>query len=300
MGGLRIISKHKSLHGFFYGEISCLPPVQPLPGAHMICNGNRQSIVKRINKNQQTPRCMDTQNIKNSTQTIERFGWVTKEEPLSCLVDDNLHLNIGILESVAPFFGYYADEPGKEKPDYLYWVLDQWYPLEQITRVLHHIRDHCHAGLDAAPGHIVITDDSFHVVRMRNLKRYNQIHAVQKMFEEKGIKLKKRYDRIQNQMGVIHLNKFFYLKPLEGGLYLEPGSPHRGYFKIPAYINWNDFKALTKEVKYETSLMFFDAARVAIVEDGKITELVRIYRENLNPEKLMAIRDRYLKILSRA
>ncbi len=230
-------------------------------------------------------------------ETIERFGWLTKEEPLSCLDDENLNLNVCIFESVAPFFGYYADEPNTDKPQYLYWVLDKYYTLEHLTRALHFIRNNFNQNLDAAPGDIQIMNDSYHVIRMINLDKYNHINTIQSLFLQSGIGLKKGIKKIQNQMGIINLNKFFYLHPVNNGLLLERGHPHRGYFTIPRHVNWDDFKTLTQEAKYDTSLIFFDAARASFVDNEKIVDLVRIYRENLSMNKLSAIRDRYLKLL---
>ncbi len=233
--------------------------------------------------------------VKNTQ--IERYGWITKEEPLSQVTDKNLDLKISLLESTAPFYGYYEENPIDERPDYLYWILEECYSQERIVRALQTIRAECYPSLDAVPGTITITDDYFHVVRMRNLKRYNQIHPVQEMFEKKGIKLKKMSRKIQNQMGIINLNKFFYLTPIGEGMYLQDGRENLGYFTLPEYIEWNAFKRLTEEVKYDTNLLFFDAGRAAFVEDGNIIELVRIFRENLTHERLAAIRDRYLKLL---
>jgi hypothetical protein len=238
-------------------------------------------------------------NANTTAIAIERFGWVTKEEPLSILTDPNLDLNVMIFESAAPFFGYYADEPGEDKPEHLYWVLDQFYTHETLTRALAAIRSQCYPLLDAVPAYISVANEQFHVIRMHNLKRYSQIHAVQGMFEKMDIRLKKITRRIYKQMGVININKFLHLVPAEEGIYLEDDRPHRAYFTLPDYISWDDFKLITREVKIDTSLLFFDAARAAYMEHNKITELVRIYRENLNIEQLKVIRDRYMNVIRR-
>lgn len=234
---------------------------------------------------------------QNHYEPIERFGWITKEEPLSVLTDPNLDLQITILESLAPFYGYYADSPGEDRPEHLYWVLDQFYTHEKITRVMADIKSQCYPKLDAVPGFIMIANEQFHVVRMHNLRRYNQIHAVQEMFEKLDIRLKKSSRKIVNQMGIIHITKYLHLKPVGDGLYLEEERPHRAYFTIPSFLNWDQFKALTLEVKYDSTLMFFDAARASFMERGKFTELVRVYRENLTVEQLRTIRDRYLRVI---
>lgn len=234
----------------------------------------------------------------NTNSVLERYGWITKEEPLSVLNDPNLQLNITILESVAPFFGYYADEPREDKPEYLYWVLDHFYTQEKLIRVIEYVKSNCHDTLDAVPGYIAMNSENYHVIRMKNLKRYNQIHPVQDMFEEQGIKLRKSSRKFENLMGVIYLNKFLHLVPIGKGLYREQENTLRGYFTIPAYLSWDEFKMITREVKYDSSLMFFDAARAAFMENGKITDLVRVYRENLTDDQLLTVQERYLKIIT--
>lgn len=234
---------------------------------------------------------------KDTDLAIERFGWVTKEEPLSCVADLNINLNICILEAVSPFFGYYADQPRTSKPQYLYWFLERHYPMEHIARAVEHIRQNFNRRIDGACGQIYIMNKSYPVIRMLNLGQYNQITKVQAMFENMGIHLKKGATKIHNQMGLIQLNKFLHLKPVDEGIYLDNDSTHRGFFVIPRFVDWEEFKSITTEVKYDTSLIFFDAARTAFMEQGKIVDMVRIYRENLTIEKLIAIRDRYLKFI---
>ncbi len=234
---------------------------------------------------------------KDTELVIERFGWITKEEPLSCITDVNLNLNICILEAVSPFFGYYADQPKTSKPQYLYWFLERHYPMEHIARALEYIRQNCNRRIDGACGQVHIMNESYPVIRMLNLGQYNQITTVQAMFEKMGINLKKGTRKISNKMGFIQLNKFLHLKPVDDGIYLDKDTTHRGFFVIPRYVDWEEFKKITTEVKYDTSLIFFDAARTAFMEHGKIVDMVRIYRENLTLEKLTAIRDRYLKFI---
>lgn len=241
---------------------------------------------------------METQDRIQQELAIERFGWITKEEPLSCITDTNLQLNICILEAVSPFFGYYADEPRTGKPLYLYWVLDKHYSFEHLERTFEFIRRNCNHHLECAAGQVTIVNETYPVVRMLNLGLYNQITTVQQMFEKMDIHLKKSTRKIQNQMGLIKLNKFLHLEKADKGLYLDQDNEHRGFFEIPRDVNWMDFKNITTQVKYDTTLIFFDAARAAFREKGKIVELVRIYRENLTQEKLMAIRERYLRLIT--
>lgn len=228
---------------------------------------------------------------------VEKFGWLTKEEPLASLTADDLDVDFTILESISPFFGYYDDQPKVDKPKYLYFVLDHFYPLEKMTRVLCDLTSFMAHELDVAPGNIFIANEMFYVYRVRNLQHYNQIHQVEDFIEKAGLKLKKGIRRINKQNGIIYLNKFLHLLPVSDGFFMEKENQNRGYFKINRNIDWDEFKYITRQVKFNTSLLFFDAARAAFMEKGKITELVRIYRENLTLQNLHDIREIYQKFI---
>lgn len=242
---------------------------------------------------------METHGTKARSLPIERFGWITKEEPLSCLAKQDLKIDNCILEAVNPFSGYYGDEPQKEKPRYLYWVIDgrHHYTLEFLTRTLMAIRDKFNPQMQVATGIITMDGISCPVIRMIDMGPYDQIYAMKYMLENAGIKLKKNKIIPSNKMGVIFLNKYLHLYDMGDGIFLDHDNKHRGFFKISRFIHWEEFKIITREVKYDTSLMFFDSARAAYMEEGKVIELVRVYRENLKMEMLQAIKERYLKII---
>ena len=130
------------------------------------------------------------------------------------------------------------------------------------------------------------------------MSEYSQIAELQQRFLEEKIRFKKKTQMVENIPGMIRLEKFFYLEKKGDDMYFDKMELHHGYFVVPEFIEWTAFVALTYEVKFDTDLLFFDAAQAYIFEENKIIDLVRIYRENLTPEKLIAIRNRYLKLFS--
>ncbi|MDP3444308.1 MAG: hypothetical protein Q8T08_15730, partial [Ignavibacteria bacterium] len=88
----------------------------------------------------------------------------------------------------------------------------------------------------------------------------------------------------------------FFLQPIENQMYFDLQQQHHGYFVVPKNISWKKFVVLTTNVKFETSLLYFDAAQAFIFEDDSVIDLVRIYKEDLTKEKLQAIQQRYLKL----
>ena len=228
---------------------------------------------------------------------IERFGGLKKDDTVTCLEDPAFMPNACLLEAVKPFGGYYNEVPGAVKPLYFFIVLDDFHPHEEIIKASHAVEKGLGYHIDAASGVLTIFDQFCHIIRIRDLREYNDIVKIQQLYAENGLKFKKRIRKVEGEKAITNLQKFLYLEPIEDGMFFDHLQPHHGYFVIPRSVDFEAFIKLTHEVKFDTSLLFFDAAMAWYVQDGKIIELVRIYREHLTQEKLAAIRDRYLMLL---
>ena len=232
-----------------------------------------------------------------NSQIIERVGGLIKEEPLSSMDNDTIVKDTWVLEAIDPFFGYYNDGHEVNKKPYFYFVLDECPSFEGIMRITHNIRQKVNYDFDAAPGSVYLFKTTFPVIRIRGIDHYCRIKNLQELYLNHGIQFKKSNRKVSEQMTLIRTDKFFYLKPVGQGLFLDNIQEEKGYFTLPGYVDWEEFKKLTTEARYDTSLLFFDAAHAYFYENGKITDLVRIFKEQLTVEKLMAIRDRYWKLL---
>jgi hypothetical protein len=243
---------------------------------------------------------MDTNTSYKSHHFVERFGELIKEEPLSSISDDLTLPETVVLESKSPFFGYYDDAPLSNKQPYLYFLLDECHSLNKIFRAVLSIRKTLTHPLFADLGSVNINNQRLPVIRIKGIEKYCRIRHLQKSFIEEGIKFKKSFKKISEEMAVIELQKLLRLKAVGQGLYFDNDEPSKGYFVIPEYLEWEQFKSLTTEAKYETGILYFDAAQAVIFEHNKVIDLVRIYRKDLALEKLSAVRDRYLKVLGQS
>jgi hypothetical protein len=233
----------------------------------------------------------------NKNKTIERFGGLIKEEPLTCLQDDILLSNTSVLESVSPFFGYYNHEPQARKPQYLYCPLSGYFSFETISRATQNIRKVFKNPFDAVTGNITLYGIANQVIRIRNLEHYNHISALQNLFLDEGINFSRKFSRVDNDMAMIKLRKFFYLEPAGDDILIDVAQPHHAYFPIPSQIDWERFKKLTEQVKYDPSYFYFDGAIAFIYENAEIKDLIRIYRENFTVDEIKEIRKKYLALL---
>lgn len=237
-------------------------------------------------------------NAMETGMVYEKFGGLLKEETLTCIDNSVLLPDTCVLESVNPFSGYYNEVPGADKPLYLYLVLEGNCSFEKTLRATAGIKKHFRFPFDAAPGSITLPGGNHQVIRIRNLQEFGHIAMLQKAFLDEGMQFIRKTRKVEKVEALIHLTKFFYLEPIGEMMFLDRSQAHHGYFIIPRFVDWNDFKDLTREVKFDAGLQIFDAATACYFENHTIFEMVRIYRENLNLEMLAAIRQRYLRLMS--
>jgi len=224
-----------------------------------------------------------------------------KEEPLSTLESDLTEGNTCVLESTSPFFGYYQDAPMGNPDPYIYCVLDREHAFLEVIRATMRMNEKRRNPVDIASGRLFLLDKTCPVIRVKHIQQFNQVPLVQQTLMQEGISFKKRQRTIREKMGVLQLSKMLYLLPAGAdGLYMDADDPTKAYFELPHYISWDDFKSLTTQAKYDTSILYFDAAQATIVKDGKILELCRVFRERITEEQLQAISERYYKILGQA
>jgi len=234
----------------------------------------------------------------STNQVFERFGGVTKEEPLTSLPKDLVLNNSQVLEAVKPFFGYYNDGPQVKKNIYLYLVLEGDHPYELFAAATERVRKRFPHPFDAISGSASTSNFSSQVIRVQDLQKFDQVLQLQELYQSEGITFKKNAAPVNNEMVVTRLIKFFFLEPHADGIFMDHLQKSIGYFRVPEYINWDDFKKITSQVKLETSLLFFDAATAFYVENCKMVNLIRIYKEHITPEMVKPIKDRYLKLLA--
>lgn len=231
-------------------------------------------------------------------QIIERFGGLLKKEPFSCVEKDILARDTCVLECVSVFSGYY-DHTFGTPPLYLYLMLDGKPTFMHVARATEQVKEKVNFPFDAVFAEITFSETlSSFAIRIRDLEQYNQISELQRQYEAAGLTLRKKNKQIQQLPGLIRLEKFFYLEPWGEGFYLDRQQLHHGYFTIPHYLKWDQFVSLTKEAKFDTNLLYFDAALACFFENGKPINLIRIYKENLSKNELTAIRDRYMQLMN--
>lgn len=230
--------------------------------------------------------------------TIERFGCLEKDEILSCVDNGRLMPNACLLESEQPFKGYYDRFTYDSKPLYMYLVLDEFYSLEKIWRIIIKVRKIINKKFDAVPGYLEIFDIKCQIIRLRNFESFDMVVELQKLFAQEGLVYHRKLKKVHGETGIIRLEKSFFLEPIGDLMYMDVFQPHHGYFIIPGHFSWKQFQEITTEVQFDINLLYFDAANAFFYENNSIFDMVRIYREDLTKERLYAIRNGYYQVIN--
>ncbi len=233
------------------------------------------------------------------TNLIERYGNLLKSEQLVTM-DNKIMPNTFVLEAPEPFpgfFNYYSEAPKESKPLYIYLVVDKLYTLEEITRARLNIEKYFPSYFHADAGTISIYNKTHHVIRVRHLKKYDQVKDLQACFIDEGFEFKKKPSKKIKEEAIIRIKKFFSLKPVGENLYLDMIEKDHGYITLPKYLKWKEFEEVTKKVKYNWDGSLFDAASGHFHHNFKIEDMVRIYNPKIDMDMLQGIQQKYLEQL---
>lgn len=233
----------------------------------------------------------------NDNLMIERYGNLLKEEELVSM-EEKILPGTFVLEAPEPFpgyFGYYNNEPVEAKPLYVYFVLKHLVTLEQVTRAYQNIRRFFSAkNMHAAAGVVTLFDEHYHVLRIRHLDSYDQIASLQSAFLQEGFEFAKKPGKKIDTTGLIRIKKFFILQEVAEGIFFDQTEKDHAYFVIPMMLEWEHFKHITQQVKYNWDRSVFDAAVAHIHNNFEIIDMIRIYNPDITVEYMKEVRNKYL------
>lgn len=233
-----------------------------------------------------------------SNLITEKYGTIFKEENLWCQSDSAIS-NTCVLESLEPYPGYYGNFPHEVKPSFIYLITKQKYDNEKIYRASRKVKQKLmELNLDIATSEISFFDELLFSIRLGNIKEYSSVKSVQECYMEHGIEFHRKKHPIENITALIKTSKFFKLNEFaQEGIYLDMIQANNGYFKIPNYVDWADFKKIIFHIKNNNRDLRFDAATGFFYDFSDVVDFVRIYMVNLQLTGLKRIRDTFLREL---
>ncbi len=227
-----------------------------------------------------------------ANKKIEVFVNLTKNETVVAL-DEKILPGSLVFESLNPFPGYYHELPTDVSSMYIYMVMGQQYPLEDILRATQNIEKEYDWNFDAGKAYISIGSTSLDAIRVRHLPSIDLVEKIQEAYAKQGINFlmnKKLKGKLEAQTKIV---KFLELEELDEGIYQNADDSTFAYIEIPKYLHLEAFTKVSMDVKYNWDGHEFDAASASFYKDGKLYEAVRIRSDKMDLEYLNSIKKLY-------
>ncbi len=225
------------------------------------------------------------------SRIIETWGSIKKEERVKSLQLPSL-TNQLILENYEPFPGYFGKNlPSEKPPRSIFMVTAERYAAEQVARALKNVRNRMQHKCFGSFGYIEFGHGRYYCIRIKNLDCFDRINTIREMLGDEGIHFMKYKDI--DGLAIIKIYKNFLIKEVVKHVFEDQFENSKVYLTLPYYLNWIDFREVTKRVKQNMNNNLFDAAQGIIWNLDGPTDMVRIYDSKLNPYRRKMIHDLY-------
>jgi len=232
-----------------------------------------------------------------TNQIIDSRGVIIKEEMVKSLQSEVLENSL-VLENTDPFPGYFGENlPDVKKPRSLFIILDRKYEDLFLARLLKKISNSSQHKCIGSFGDLTLKEKVCHCIRIKNLDCFPSVINIQRAIADSGTGLMK-YQQI-DELALIRIKKNFLMQALDEEIYKDMFESERYYISIPAALDWEDFKKITRLVKNNIVNNLFDAALGYVWRIDGLMDMVRIYDKKNDPERIKTIRDKYLSEIKR-
>jgi hypothetical protein len=232
-----------------------------------------------------------------SDYIAEITGYIKKQEKLTP-VGDNIVQNTCVLESLHPFPGYYGNNfPDKSHPRSIFFILGATYSFEDIARKTKIIKQRFDHDFNASEGKIIIGPYEYNCIRVKYLQSFNFLPELQREYMKENVKFHK--EKNINKEAIIKINKIFQVFEKEEGIYGDAEDEYKCYLEVPEQLEWNSFTAITANIKNNLVNNMFDAAQGVFFRSKEIVDVIRIYDQEKDIEKMKKLRNMYLEEIRR-
>jgi len=230
-------------------------------------------------------------------QTIETWGVIYKEERVKSLESSILENSL-VLENKGAFPGYFGNNlPDPKSPRSLFIITDKKYDETFLARSLREIAAAMQHKCKGTFGELIVKGEKYYCIRIKNLDCFPDILNIQMAISKKGIGFS-RFQLIDEKV-LIRIHKSFLISRIDEGIYQDLAEANRYYFAIPTTMDWEKFKKITLSVKSNIDNNLFDAALGYFWRFEGISDIIRIYDEKKDLERIKTIRDKYLSEINR-
>ena len=221
---------------------------------------------------------------------IETIGSIEKKETL-----ETIDYEEQVLESLHPFPGYHGTTvPDKDKPRSIFLVTKFDYGEEKVIRIIQKVKKVHKMKFDVSPGYVFFINDMVPALRIKGIEDYQHIPEIIKCFKDEGIAFQSNKS-VKAYNGIIKITKYFLLEPITDCTLRDIETPAMWYFQLPRPLKWNDFEAITLDIKRNMEDINFDAALATMFRRNGMVDYIRIYDNECSKDKLDLIRKKYLQ-----
>jgi len=225
-------------------------------------------------------------------ENIDVCGAIIKVESLVTLTT-NIADHTVVAEANKPYSNYYGTAPFNMpvKPNSLFLFTVPYYSLEEVLRFAQLIDLCCTQNLNIAVSVLDLGSEHYPAIRIKNFPDYAMLSKLQECFREQGVQFAEKV-HVRNS-AVIRTNKCFSFDAIAENIYLDHEQKKTGYVALSKLMNYENFKAVLANIRNNTDCPLFDAARGAIIREGKVIDIVRIFSENIGIELLECIQKKF-------
>lgn len=227
----------------------------------------------------------------------ELIGKITLQENISPIERNKVNGTF-VIHIPNPLASYYSRFTEVNRPNSIVLVTKEAVSFERILRATKIINKEHNLTLNGAKCEVVIGRNKYSGIRIMGIDRYTNINKVQTAYKDAGFEFHKNIRLGKGTDAIIRVNKFFNIIDIEEGIYQSPNNKDRFYFEVPRYMNWEEFREITFDIKNNISVTNYDIAKGIIYEKDGITDILRVIKPNISVDMVRKIREKYLDRLS--
>ena len=227
----------------------------------------------------------------------ELIGKITLQENISPIERNKVNGTF-VIHIPNPLASYYSRFTEVNRPNSIVFVTKEAVSFERILRATKIINGEENLNLNGAKCEVMVGRNKYSGIRIMGIDRYTNIHKVQTAFIDAGFECRKNVRLGKGTDALIRVNKFFNIIDVEEQIYQSPNNKDRYYFEVPKYMNWDEFRETTFDIKNNISVSNYDIAKGIIYEKDGITDILRVIKPNITIDMVKQIREKYVDKLT--
>lgn len=223
----------------------------------------------------------------------ELIGKITLQENVSPIERNKINGTF-VIHIPNPLATYYSRFTEVNRPNSIVFVTKNPVSFEKILRATNRINDEYNFGVNGAKCEIMIGKNKYGGIRVFGIDRYSNIDKIQQAYKATGFDFHKNVRLSKGTDALIRVNKFFHIVDADDKIYRSSTNRDRYYFEVPRYMEWEEFREITFDIKNNISVINYDIAEGIFYENEGITDMLRVIKPNMTLDMVKTIREKYL------